>query len=489
MKFLLVFLFGVSLFFISCKERNQKDPMNIQLSETSAKKDFGLFRNLLQEAHPSLTLYKSKKNIDFLFDSINTTFSGSITLRDFYTRLYFLCNEIGCSHTDVFLPSAIYDTLRNRKLFFPFPIVWIENKLLINVTGYELPEGSQIASINGVSTKQILDDLTIYNSIEGFHRQAQLDLAAKDFSFQYYLRWGAQDKFDLKVIDTLGHSKNVSVEPITYGEWNERNDYNKYYFDGVAVDYDLIIDNDKRYATLRLPTFDFSGYQRQAAFENFCSNSFELLKSKKNITRLIIDIRENTGGKLNGAFLLFSYLARNPFNEFDYVSSKINTLPYSGYLDRDFARNEMPDVTHDLQEEFVKNRNGLYYYVDSLKETWALEKNRFLGEVFVITNATTVSAASYFSLMVKNTGVGKIVGVETAGGSYSGNGFKNLEYVLPISQIKLMFPYAHLVYTFKEKKNTGRGVIPDYVVPDTYQSFKNNDDKQVQYIIDSLFLN
>jgi hypothetical protein len=489
MKLVLSFFLLSGLLLAGCKGKGIKDPLDYPLSANAVKKDFMLFKDILQAAHPSLALYKSHKKIDFLFDSINTSFSGSATLRDFYSRLYFISNEIGCSHTDIFLPGDIYDTLQNRKFFFPYPVLWIENKLLINATGYDLPEGTQIISVNGIPVKQILNELSVYNTIDGFHRPAQLSMAAKDFAFQYYLKWGPREIFDVKLKDTLGLNKNISMEPITYGEWNQRNSYSKYYFDAMDVDYDLTINNEKGYALLRLPTFEFDGYQKQTAFEHFCANSFELLEKKKNITRLIIDIRENTGGNLNGVFLLFSYLAKKAFNEFECVASKINRLPYSDFLDPDFASREKTSLAEALQDEFNKKRNGYYYYADSLIEKWSPDKHRFNGQVIVITNAATVSAASYFAILVKKTGVGKIIGDETAGSSYSGNGFKTLEYVLPQSRFKLMFPYAHMIYSFKEDKNTGRGVIPDYIVPDTYDSFKKNEDKQVGYIIDSLFLN
>jgi C-terminal processing protease CtpA/Prc len=100
-----------------------------------------------------------------------------------------------------------------------------------------------------------------------------------------------------------------------------------------------------------------------------------------------------------------------------------------------------------------------------------------------------VSAASYFALMVKNAGRGKIVGEETTGGAYSGNGFTTLKYILPNSKISVNFPYAHMIYSFKEKKNTGHGLLPDYHIPDSYESFKENEDRQVTFILDSLIQN
>lgn len=489
MKWLLSFYLFTNLILTGCNTKETADPLDRSLPQVYAKSDFFIFKDLLLTAHPSLTLYKSQQKINALFDSIGASFSGSLSVRDFYNRLYFICNEIGCSHTFLYLSNAMYDTLQKRKFFFPYPVIWIENKLLVNVTGYDLPQGTEIVSVNGMPVKQILQQLSVYNPVEGFHRPAQLIKAAKDFSFQYYLKWGPQQKFSVRITDTLGLSKNIILDPVTYANWNYKYENGAYYFDGTEVDYDLDINDKKGYAVLRLPTFAFDGYQKQIAFENFCANSFELLEKKKNITRLIIDLRENTGGRLNDAFLLFSYLAKKPFTEFEYVAAKTNRLPYRNYLDKDFIDQLEDKVTDDLQNKFTNKRNGYYYYADSLIDTWQPEKHRYNGKVFVITNSTTVSAASCFALMVKKTGIGKIVGEETAGGSYSGNGFRNLEYVLPQSTLKLMFPYAHMVYSIKEDKNTGRGVVPDYIVPDTYSSFKNNSDKQGGYIIDSLILN
>jgi len=245
--------------------------------------------------------------------------------------------------------------------------------------------------------------------------------------------------------------------------------------------------NEKNYAFIRLPSFDFAGYQKIRAFEHFCANTFELLDKKKNISRLIIDVRENTGGRFYSAFLLFSYLAPKPYRAYEYVVSKIKRIPYSEHLDADFIEQEA--INDDLRNDFGVKRNGYYYYTDSLIDNWEPDKHRFRGKVFVITNPVTVSSASYFAAMVKYAGVGKIVGEEAAGGSHSGNGFRSLEYSLPASGIKLVFPFAHIVYSFKEKKNTGRGLVPDYNIPDTYKSFKNNIDAQLDYILDSLKLN
>jgi C-terminal processing protease CtpA/Prc len=90
--------------------------------------------------------------------------------------------------------------------------------------------------------------------------------------------------------------------------------------------------------------------------------------------------------------------------------------------------------------------------------------------------------------LIQNTGRGKIVGYETNGGKYSGNGFSLLKYVLPKTGFQFGFPYVNIIYSNGSAK-TGKGIIPDYLVEDDLESFQNNKDRQLNFIIDSLIKN
>ena len=483
-----VFLFCClsAFLIISCGRNYSRDPLTLTISGESARKDFTLCREVLEAAHPSLTLYHNKQRITYLFDSVYSTLTKRLTLRELFNKFYFLTNEAGCSHTDFFLPSYVYDTLENRNYFFPLPVLLVENKLLVNTLDGQLSEGTEIVSVNGIPSQQILNNISLYNSVEGFHRHGQLIMASRDFAFQYYLKYGAKDEFEINYTDTPGKQKSITLDAVSFNDWNYQNKNNRYYFDDTNVDYDLRINNEKQYAVLRVATFDYEGEAKDAAFKRFCENSFDLLKRKNNINSLIVDLRDNGGGRLNCLFYLFSFLAEKQFVEYDRVVSRIDRIPYRQYSF--LSIEETNELNNTLKNEFGKKSNGYYYYADSLINTWEPNENHFAGKVFVVTNERTVSAASYLALLTKRSGRGKVIGEETAGGSYSGNGFTSLAYSLPGSGIRLFFPYAHMVYSYKDEKNTGRGVVPDYIVPDTYESFKNNEDKQISYIIDSLIL-
>jgi Peptidase family S41 len=473
----------------SCISNEQEDPSSKKISKSKAVSDIELFNTILKKAHPSLNLYITKPRLSFLTDSIKKSVTGDITLKELYNKINCIANEIGCSHTIVGMPGYVYDTLQNRKFFFPYPVKLIEDKLLVNVVGYDLPQGTEIKYINNQPVKTIIKDLMPYNSVEGFHRKTQQNLASDNFSLEYFYKYGKEEKFELQIKDTLDTERKVTETPISLSEWNDRDNNYKYYYDPMYVDYDLSINEPKSYAYLKMGTFEFSGSQRQNAFENFCYNSFELLKNKPNIQSLIIDVRENRGGDLYNCFLLYSFLANKPFTEFERVIAKIKKVPYAMYLDADFVANKEKEVNDKLKDEFSEKMNSDFYSLaDSSILKWQPGNFSFNGNVYVITNSSVVSSGSYFAVMVKNSGRGKIIGEETEGGAYSGNGFSTLKYVLPNSKINFSFPYAHLIYNFKEDKNSGHGLLPNYEIPDSYKSFKNNDDRQYTFILDSLIL-
>jgi hypothetical protein len=468
--------------FSSCRSYKPGDPLDKTSPAKHFMADFEVFRKVIEKAHPSLNTYLSKQRGRYLFDSIYSTLEGEVTLREFYNKLCFLTNAIGCAHTAISLPGHIIDTLYNRPLFFPEPMIMIGGRLLVN-SDESLAHGTEILSINGLQTKEILSRLSFYNPVDGRSRETQQLLAASNFGIQYFKSEGGRDVFRVSLKDTLGKIKDMALKAVTLGELRRR-EANAYYYDATDVPYSLRINEEKKYALLRLTTFEHGSYNARSSFQDFIKNSFELLSHKKDCKNLIIDLRENTGGYLYENFLLFSYLAEYPFKEYRSPSSKIRKIPFKEYLSGGIGLAEEEEITDELKR-FVYSGPAKYVYADSLITEWQPARSAFRGNVFIISNASVMSAASYFCTLVKNSGRGKIIGVEASGSDAGGNGFGSLEYELPGSGLLLTFPYASIGYSYASPLS-GRGLIPDYEVPDTESSFMTNKDAQLLFIIDSL---
>jgi C-terminal processing protease CtpA/Prc len=464
----------------SCRSYKPIDPLSLSKSSTKWQQDFNVFQDILEKTHPSLYSNMDKKRASFLFDSLYSTLSSSTTLREFHNSLNFFTNEIGCTHTNVFLPSHIIDTLYNRTLFFPLPIILIGDKLIVN-SDHELSHGTEILSIEGRTPQRILNSLSIYNSVDGKHRKTQHYEACFDFGLQYFIKYGGKKDFNVVVKDTLGKKQELTLSAISLEALKDR-ESEVYYYDPSDVPYSLRVDDMDKHAVLTIRTFDFESINSQNCFEDFLKNSFELLKTKP-----IIDLRNNNGGLLYFCFLLFSYLYDKEFREYKTVNSKIGRVPFPAHISENFRNDRIVNLNEKLKEEFELSNNGGFFLKDSLIEKWMPNKHRFSGNIFVITNSRVASTASYFTYLIKNANRGKVVGIETSGGAGASNGFESLEYKLPNSEEKLVFAYARLNY-FSSDSVTGKGVSPDYIISDSMDSFRDNKDEQIRFIIDSLIL-
>ena len=101
-----------------------------------------------------------------------------------------------------------------------------------------------------------------------------------------------------------------------------------------------------------------------------------------------------------------------------------------------------------------------------------VSKSNFEGEIYVLVNGASFSAASSLARYLKEYSNATIIG-EEGGGRYEGFVAGSKQHLsLPNSQIKLAIP-RYLNYFPKSQKQTtsNRGIIPDYEVKHRIQDY------------------
>ncbi len=485
---LFIIWFGLGAIFTSCLYRKSDSIITEQqLSQKKALEDFDYYVRILKKAHPAIYAFCTEQRFRQLQDSLRSHIGSSISLREFYGLLNRINNAIACVHTNLYIPDKAREAIDTIPVFFPYPTCLVEGRLLVNVSGTDLPEGSEITMINDIRVADLLDSLKIFQTADGSQNPARLSLAAQDLSYSYFLRYGPVRSFRIRYRepgkDTSLYFKTLAA--VAYKDFTESYK-NRYYYDPTDIDYDFYINREARYAYMTIRTFEFDTYSRDKAFEHFCENSFNLLRHNPGIRNLIIDIRENDGGNYSNCHLLYSWLATHTFSKYERVSSRVKRLPETGLLSPTYSDDIDERVESLMKEEFVKSGNGHYILSDSSNSPVMPMPDRFRGNVFVITNPEVSSAAAYFASLVKNDHRGMLVGEETRGGSLTHNGFINVVYELPNSKISFAFSVANVRHTYGQKEDLGRGVIPTINKPVTRDDFIKNSDTQAAYIIDSL---
>jgi C-terminal processing protease CtpA/Prc len=487
-KWVILVLFSVILIAVSCHYPSDgTPPTENRIGQKGAREDLEAYVRILKNAHPALYAFSSESRFTRLYDSLHRNMNSTLSVREFYQALNVLNNEVACVHTNIYLPEANRSALDSFAAFFPYPVSLVENKLLVNIAGKAIPEGSEIISINNEPVQYVLDQLEPLQTADGNANTARRWLAAEDFSYSFFMVYGPGTTFTVEYRDANDSSlrfknlKAVNFSTVT------SNNSDRFYYDPTDIDYDFYTNDSVGYAVMTVRTFDYSTYSRDRAFEHFCQNSFEVLQHKPGIRRLIIDIRQNDGGNYSNCHLLYSWLSPQRFRSYENVYTRVRRLPQPDMLSVDYNADIDERVEDLVGDEFSKITTGRYEIKDSANEWITPMAKRFKGDVVVITNSEVSSAAAYFASMVKNSGRGIVIGEESRGGGFVHNGFINVVYQLPNSGISFAFSIANVRHSFGKVEDFGHGVIPNTFVPTLRKDFINSRDTQLSYVIDSLF--
>jgi carboxyl-terminal processing protease len=187
----------------------------------------------------------------------------------------------------------------------------------------------------------------------------------------------------------------------------------------------------------------------------------------KDATRLIVDLRGNTGGGIGGLRLM-SYLTPGK-KEVGYSLTRARK-------EKGYARERLPRFgripSHKATLLWLALRHG---FIDKsiLVVTEGLGPQRFHGRVVILVNEHTSSAGEMVAAFAQENGLATIVGTKTAGRLLSGSAFKaGLGYLLGL-------PVAAYL-TWEGKLIEGKGVSPGIPVELLPEELKRGEDSQIR---------
>ena len=244
-------------------------------------------------------------------------------------------------------------------------------------------------------------------------------------------------------------------------------------------DYKFMKDSSVGYLKIR----GFMGGPYEGLYDEF----FEELDSAGTET-LIIDLRDNLGGRLAEIHYLMKYLAKEKFTSIQPMESKTAT-PRTNAL---WSSNNGPlliliksiftPFMYGYERATSKKKNGIYYHNMGSTKPGEPFENNFKGNIYVIVNGNSFSASSILSTNLQGSERATIVGEET-GGTYNGTVagmFKPVK--LPNTKIMMQFGLGMIRAPYTEDPD-GFGVIPDYTILPTIDHRKKGIDTELEWIL------
>jgi len=409
------------------------------------RQDFTMLRDSLQTLHAGLYRYKSKQEMDAIFDSCYKTLNQPMSESDFFRLVSFAIGAIEDGHTNCRLPRDEQKDYLNNVKVFPALVVFINNRAFILCCAQNNTlAGAELLSINSHPLNEIIQNLFLLIPSDGAIQSRKNWELIENFPLFYNLVYGAKENFEITCKMKSGEIKSNTLNADLIKNILCANPF------GRPKKYLQLAYKPNNVAVLTIKTF-FDGFLHQTNenFKSFLDSSFKDLKDKK-ISNLVIDIRGNQGGNDDNGILLYSYIASKPFRYFE--SQETNKEKFS---------------ENDNQNLGIKSPS----------------QNNFNGKVFFLIDGRSFSTAADFAAIAKSNNSGLFIGEETGGGYYGNTSGDDVTITFPNTNITARIPMVKYTSAVKKMKYADRGVIPDYVMYPDLDYFDHRSDVQLDYAI------
>lgn len=455
--------FGVaSRFHLDIEERD--DPMPAD----KMREDLTVLEKAVLELYPSLNERMSDKafhdSMEVLRQSV--TQPTHMALVDPLLRFTHLLHD---SHVAL-LPDRL-----KKKMFDAYGPVffytWCDDtmRVLMAGKGFEKYRGRIVKSIDGMEARDYARQTHQYQNLYDLNVQSMLEEDNVMLSFRYpLLNKDATATSKSHVVFDDGEEVDIPFRRIPvefHSEGTPSYRIRDWYYINVMND-----EMDSSYVTRQLD--DSTAYLSIRTF-TILDEDLEHLKQWIGACKapnMIIDLRNNSGGDSDKMNKILACFAQQPLNR--QRGSHLYVKKKSGFETLEYSENHTNNDTLFTEYIQVDGKQG-YYCFDQDKTCSCImpdSSHQYTGRVYVLTNGKSLSCATVFPAVLVRNRRGVSVGRETGSAYHFINAFELAQIILPNTRRTVSIPMVKVVFdtTVCERTPWGRGLLPDYELPLTY---------------------
>ena len=487
MKNLFVALFVLFILTSCSVGKNSYNP-NKKFSSEQLQKDYELFRDILEESHPSLYWYTPKDSVDYYFEVGAGRLKDSLPEYQFRNVLSYVLAQIHCGHTSVRASKAATRySERIRSWMFPLNIkAWKDTVLVtsnLSRKDTNVMRGVVLKSIDNKPVMSIVDSMFQFISGDGHNLTHKYQTISNSGVFRsiYGSIYRLKSKTPIEYIDTTGVLRKTEISlgtlivdtarirrekehPVS------RKERRKMVLQSLR---NLRIDTSLNTAFLEVNTFSSGNDLRP-----FFKSSFKKIR-KQNIQNLVVDMRGNGGGSVILSNLLTKYISDRPFKIADTLFAMKRKSRYRRYEGNYFVNHLfLLFLTH-------KKPDGHYHFTHFENKYFKpRKKNHFNGTTYILIGGNTFSAATLFTKALVDQPNVIVVGEETGGGAYGNTAWLIPDVTLPNTKVRFRLPLFRLVIDKNAQK--GRGVMPEAEAGPSVNAIRRNEDYKLNKVLEMI---
>ncbi len=501
----------------SCSSiKNNNAHLNDLIPVEKLKSDVDYTYSKIQQLHPKLHWYISQKDLDYKFDSIKTTINKPITSFEFYKKMSPIVSSVRQGHMIMSPPTKQFSkselaafVKKGISPFGQFDFEIFNDKMyVVKNKSYnkKIKIGTEVLAINGKKIPEYLSEYRKWFTSDGLNETFKKNRLARSFNMFFTFENGIKDslKYEFKfndsiktvsilrkVVDTIG--KNKKIAKVKLSDFDKAKKKSEelvkkvYGYDSASKEYNrklTFLEKDSAIAVIKIKSFSI-GDSHKCYEEMFSKIAY--WKSKT----LILDLRNNPGGRLDEISNLYSYLSEKPFVFMDKAEvTKKSSLLHADYFKggsifSKMFRGLLAPVYYPYQYFKVhKDSNGNYFY-NTENKLQQIKKDAFKGKIYVLINGGSFSASSIISSNLKGSKRAYFVGEET-GGAYNGTIAGQMPTIkIPESNLKLKIGLTACIPFYKTEKE-GRGIFPDKEITPTLEDRIKGNDPEMNWILSDI---
>ncbi|MEM1045315.1 MAG: S41 family peptidase [Pseudomonadota bacterium] len=425
------------------------------LTREQVLQDAKVTEEILKKYHPNLNAHRTQAQIEAIWDEAKARLPDSPNVLDAATLIQQMLAAVCDEHTGITSDQKWLSDQAQVEGLFPIGLVLLDDKLYLDDAMFNL-RLREVININGRESREIIKLIRSIVSEDGCqnsnvlftrHRNSQVLLSAILTNY-----FGNTSEFKIRYREkATGDTNTLGLRQVNMAEVERRAKYRG--LDGRATplksvgikardrDWGITVENpmqamvrsDDRKSIYYVYVPSFTGGRAQADF--FDRQIRDLVRA--NPDHVIVDLTDNPGGSFNNAQRFLSYFLTTSSRPWTVTRSRIDrNISEKNFKWRGKQRRKQ--VSGRLEKFRNGQRRGNQFQLDVTSRSFG--NNSYKGDLTVLVNPRTSSAATMVATILKRKAGAKIVGavsdvsMETSCNSAPG------EHLLPNSGAPIAVP-------------------------------------------------